>query len=99
MTLLTGHIMGPPLCETGNGRDGDKLLCNNVALESPNHLPFGVTYFSFLDLSLPVDTHFVSVLFADKYGIKFHIEDCYTIICHRPYHSPSHTMEDPFCDL
>ena len=24
---------------------------------------------------------------------------CYTVICHRPYHSPSRTMEDPYCDL
>ena len=24
---------------------------------------------------------------------------CYTAICHRPYHSPSRTMEDPLCDL
>ena len=29
MTMFTGHKMGPPLCGTGNGRDGDKLLCNN----------------------------------------------------------------------
>ena len=29
MTLLTGHIMGPPMCGTGNGRYGDKLLCNS----------------------------------------------------------------------
>ena len=27
--MFTGHKMGPPLCETRNGRDGDKLLCNN----------------------------------------------------------------------
>ena len=26
--MFTGHKMGPPLCGTGNGRDGDKLLCN-----------------------------------------------------------------------
>ena len=24
---------------------------------------------------------------------------CYTVICHRPYHFPSRTMEDPLCDL
>ena len=25
--------MGPPLCGTGNGRDGDKLLCNRCPLK------------------------------------------------------------------
>ena len=33
MTLLTGHRMGPPMCGTGNGRDGDKLLCNRCPLK------------------------------------------------------------------
>jgi len=33
MTVFTGHIMGPPLCGTGNGRDGDKLLCNRCPLK------------------------------------------------------------------
>ena len=30
--MFTGHKMGPPLCGTGNGRDGDKLPCNRRAL-------------------------------------------------------------------
>ena len=30
MLLLTGHGMSPPMCGTGNCRDGHKLLCNNV---------------------------------------------------------------------
>ena len=33
MTVFTGHEMGPPLCGTGNGRDGDKLLCNRCPLK------------------------------------------------------------------
>ena len=28
--MFTGHKMGLPLCGTRNGRDDDKLLCNNV---------------------------------------------------------------------
>ena len=31
--MFTGHKMGPPLCGTGNGRDGDKLLCNRCPLK------------------------------------------------------------------
>ena len=26
--MSIGHRMGPPLCGMGNGKDGDKLLCN-----------------------------------------------------------------------
>ena len=33
MTLLTGHGMSPPIYGTGNGRDGDKLLCNRCPLK------------------------------------------------------------------
>ena len=33
MTMFTSHKMGPPLCGTGNGRDGDKLLCNRCPLK------------------------------------------------------------------
>ena len=29
MTLLTGHGNDPPICETRDCRDGDKMLCNS----------------------------------------------------------------------
>ena len=31
--MFTGHRMGPPLCGMGNGKDGDKLLCNRCPLK------------------------------------------------------------------
>ena len=33
MSLLIGHRISPPMCETGDCRDGDKLLCNNHVFE------------------------------------------------------------------
>ena len=33
MILLTGDIMSPPMCGMGNGRDGDKLMCNRCPLK------------------------------------------------------------------
>ena len=32
MSLLTGHRISPPMCGTGDCRDGDKLLCNSEPL-------------------------------------------------------------------
>ena len=33
ISLLIGHRISPPMCETGNGRDSDKLLCNICPLK------------------------------------------------------------------
>ena len=33
LSLLMGHRMSPPMCGMGNGRDGDKLLCNRCPLK------------------------------------------------------------------
>ena len=33
LSLLTGHRMIPPMCGMGNGRDGEKLLCNRCPLK------------------------------------------------------------------
>ena len=46
MTVFTGHIMGPPLCGTGNGRDGDKLLCNRCPLKHEARERRGVKCFT-----------------------------------------------------
>ena len=39
MSLLTGHGISPPMCGTGDCRDGDKLLCNNDVAHKPTMLP------------------------------------------------------------
>ena len=64
-------------------------------------------------MEIPKETHWQEMKIILKYvnetkeyGILYSATDdfrpvgyCYIVICHRPYHCPSCTMEDPFCDL
>ena len=66
--------MGPPLCGTGNGRDGDKLLCNN---EEDINIVMGIDESNTIFLTQEDQELFELQQFKVEYGESFDYKQGY----------------------